>query len=228
MVGIPTNQTTGENMTKLEIQAKLEVARAAAKAAVSDKIEIARMSAELALLTSDGYNTARAVASIRESNAAKLAELNTACETIVSSMPIYNSKTRDNRKWSPSGLYGFGSEVGKLVSLLSGIQYSAAEHKAQMLAYTGLTESAIEAALEAVGGLPYYSNNYCTVVEGTPMDVTAAKQSLELLALDLGLTLDTSKLTESNATYQRAIALAKAEKTAAEIASALAIGTVAI
>jgi len=66
------------------------------------------------------------------------------------------------------------------------------------------------------------------VVEGTPMDVANAKQMIQMVAQDLGVTVDTTKLTQANYTHQYNLALVRAEKQQAELAAAMALNTVTI
>lgn len=215
-------------MTIEQLRAQVETARAASIAKVAEQVETVKLQAQLNLYTNESLQQAQAVASVREANANKLNLISKSCEAIVASMPVYDKKTRENKKWRPSGLYGFGSEVGKLVSLLSGIQYSTAVHKEQMLALTTLTESEIEATLEAVGSLPYYSKNYMTVVDGVQMDVAAASELLTLVANKLDITIDTSKLTVANYNVQHTSAITRAKAQLDADMKALSIDTVEV
>ena len=192
------------------LKAQLAEARKASSKAVADNIAITRMKAELALLSNPSLQRAKAQMTVKAETLGKLNSLAVACESIVTSMPIHNAKTRENRKWSPSAVYGYGSEIGKLVSILSGIQYSATAHREQMLAYTGLTEALIEETLDSFGSEPYYNKNYMTIVEGKPMHISAFQENIQLVAEILGVTIDTSKVsaTTVEANYNRALARA--------------------
>lgn len=208
-------------MTIEQLRAELAQARTVASAKVAEAVETTRIRAELNLLTNEPLQRAQAIMQVRVANLDKLNELNSACEAIVTSMPIHSTKTRENRKWSPSAIYGYGSELGKLVSLLSGIQYSASAHREQMLAYTGLPEALIEATLESFGSEPYYNKNYCTIVEGKPMDVASFVDNIQLVASALGIVLDISKFNQSTVDNQYRLATIRAEKLALEDAKAL-------
>jgi hypothetical protein len=215
-------------MTVEQLRAQVEQARVASIARVKDVVETVKLQAQLNLYTNDALQLAQAKADIRQANASKLELFSKSCEEIVASMPVYDKKTRENKKWRPSGVYGFGSEVGKVVSLLSGIQYSASVHKEQMLALVNLTESDIETTLEAIGSLPYYSKNYMTVVEGMPMNVDAALEQVTLVANKLGITVDTSKLTQANYTTQHTTSYARAKAQLDADMKSLALDTVTI
>lgn len=146
------------------------------------------------------------------------------CSDIVTDMPIYSSKTRENRKFNPSKEYGLGTELAELTGLLSGIQYSSTEHKAQMLAETGLDEVTIEAALDALGSRPYYNKTYALITEGKPADVTALKFYLEQICDTLQVECDLSSINQTTFDRMEALALARAEKAQAEDQVALNLG----
>lgn len=213
-------------MTRAELQEKVMAERTIAAAKVADKAAIAALTAELALLQNEGNLVARANAIVKQTTTDRLNELALACETIVKDMPITSTKTREIRKWRATPMYGFGTDVAKVIGLLTGIQYSAAAHKEQMLGYTGLTESLIESTLEAIGSLPYYNVNTLTMVEGTEMNVELAKELLNLVAQDLAVTLDTTKLNRTTAGIVRQSAKLNAERLELSTLNSLNIATV--
>lgn len=213
-------------MTRAELEAKVITERTIAAAKVADKAAIAALTAELALLQNEGNLVARANAIVKQTTTDRLNELALACETIVKDMPITSTKTREIRKWRATPMYGFGNDVAKVIGLLTGIQYSAAAHKEHMLSYTGLTESLIESTLEAIGSLPYYNVNTLTMVEGTEMNVELAKELLNLVAQDLAVTLDTTKLNRTTAGIVRQSAKLNAERLELSTLNSLSISTV--
>lgn len=129
------------------------------------------------------------------------------CTHIVSSTPVFNKATREQRKFNPSRVYSFGSQVGNLVGLLSGIQYSANDHKALLLAHTGLDEDLIEQTLEAFGATAYYSTNHNIVVPERPYDADKARALVEMVEARLNINIDKSKITE--ATFRSSFELAR-------------------
>lgn len=206
-------------MTKTEMK-KLEAQAAAAKKAATQKMKdikkVAQLKTAIELNSNENFLVARVQAEVKRDTSAKLANLNTACETIVTEMPIYNSKTREDRKWKPSRQYGLGNQIAALTGLLSGMQYAAMDHKAQMLALTGLDDDIIEETMEAFGSPAYYSRNYDLVVEEVPYNLEAIHSNIALVENALGVTIDKSKLTRAVLDNRFAKAQALAERNAAE------------
>lgn len=188
---------------KQEAQAKLQTSIQAAK-------EAAEMNKYKAII-SGGVDRIMAQAAVREETSEKLKSIELLCSTIVSELPIQNRATRETRKWNPSRVYGYGNQVGALVGILSGIQYSANEHKLQMLAQTGLNEQIIEDTLNAFGAPAYFSEKYDIIVDERPFDINSICNCLEILEFKLDLTLDKSLVTEAALSKQFELARIKAE-----------------
>lgn len=188
---------------KQEAQAKLQTSIQAAK-------EAAEMNKYKAII-SGGVDRIMAQAAVREETSEKLKSIELLCSTIVSELPIQNRATRETRKWNPSRVYGYGNQVGALVGILSGIQYSANEHKLQMLAQTGLNEQIIEDTLNAFGAPAYFSEKYDVIVDERPFDINSICNCLEILEFKLDLTLDKSLVTEAALSKQFELARIKAE-----------------
>lgn len=188
---------------KQEAQAKLQASIQAAK-------EAAEMNKYKAII-SGGVDRIMAQSAVREETSEKLKSIELLCSTIVSELPIQNKATRETRKWNPSRVYGYGNQVGALVGILSGIQYSANEHKLQMLAQTGLNEQIIEDTLNAFGAPAYFSEKYDVIVDERPFDINSICNCLEILEFKLDLTLDKSLVTEAALSKQFELARIKAE-----------------
>ena len=185
-------------------------AQAAAQAAQIDEEQL------IAAVTHPAYVGVLAGTMAR---AAKIEKLNTylkQCEAIVAAMPIYSAKTRQNVQFKPNSQYGLSTEVSKLVAICNGIQYAKAEHKAQMLAITGLSETLVEQTLANLGNLPYFNANYGVLVEGTMPNVEALKQDLLIVATTLGTTVDTSFITQAFMDRRYEAALLREQKKQAE------------
>lgn len=177
-------------MTKAqEILAKINEEASARAAQLSDE-------ALIAAVTHPAYVGVLAASKAAEGKVEKLNNYLRQCEAIVAAMPIYSAKTRENVKFKPNSQFGLSTEVSKLIAICNGIQYAKAEHKAQMLAITGLSETLIEQTLADLGNLPYYNPNYGILVDGTMPNVEALKQDLLLVATTLGVTVDTSFMTQ--------------------------------
>lgn len=201
-------------MTKAqEILAKINEEASARAAQLNDE-------ALIAAVTHPAYVGALAASKAAEGKLEKLNNYLKQCEAIVEAMPIYSEKTRQTVKFRPSSQFGLSTEISKLIAICTGIQYAKAEHKAQMLAITGLSETLIERTLADLGSLPYYNSNYGVLVDGTMPNVEALKQDLILVATTLGVTVDTSFMTQAYMERRYEAAMIREQKKEAEAAKA--------
>lgn len=192
----------------------LETLRANAQAKIQEAIQTAKDKAEerkLNAIISGGVDRVMATMAVREATSEELKNLELSCEQIVKDLPITSRTTRETRKWNPSRVYGYGNQIGALVGLLSGIQYSASQHRLQMLATTGLNEQIIEDTLVAFGSPAYFSPKYETIIEAKPYDYNAIRSCIEILEHKLDLNIDMSQLTEANIAKQFEAAQLRAE-----------------
>ena len=201
-------------MTKAqEILAKINEEASARAAQLNDE-------ALIAAVTHPAYVGALAASKAAEGKLEKLNNYLKQCEAIVEAMPIYSEKTRQTVKFRPSSQFGLSTEISKLIAICTGIQYAKAEHKVQMLAITGLSETLVEQTLADLGSLPYYNSNYGVLVDGTMPNVEALKQDLMLVATTLGVTVDTSFMTQVYMERRYEAAMIREQKKEAEAAKA--------
>ena len=201
-------------MTKAqEILAKINEEAAARAAQLNDE-------ALIAAVTHPAYVGALAASKAAESKLEKLNNYLKQCEAVVEAMPIYSERTRQTVKFKPNSQYGLSTELSKLIAICTGIQYAKAEHKVQMLAITGLSETLVEQTLADLGSLPYYNANYGVIVDGTMPNVEALKQDLILVATTLGVTVDTSFITQAFMERRYEAAMIRAQKEEAETVKA--------
>lgn len=192
-------------LEQLKIQAKASLEAAIAKA--KEEAEERRYNA----IISGGVDRVMAIAAVKEATSEELKAIEMACSMIVKDLPLTNKATREIRKWNPSRVYGYGNQIGALVGILSGIQYSAAEHRLQMLATTGLNEQIIEDTLNAFGSPSYFSAKYETIVPEKPYCINSIKNSLEVLEIKLNINLDKDAITEELLSKQFESARLRAE-----------------
>ena len=214
MVEILNNQQ-GNQMTQEELQTLREQAKQAVTARTNEmkvKAEITRLNS----MVSGPLGMALAKQAVVAQTSQTLVDHIQTCTDIVNSMPIYSKATREQRKFNPSKVYGFGNQVSNLLALLSGIQYSATDHKQLLLAQTGLNEDIIEQTLEAFGSPSYYSTNYSLVIDEQPYDADKALSCVEMLESILDISIDKSKLTEKTFRTQFEVARIKAETQSAQ------------
>ena len=192
-------------LEQLKIQAKASLEAAIAKA--KEEAEERRYNA----IISGGVDRVMAISAVKEATSEELKAIEMACSMIVKDLPLTNKATREIRKWNPSRVYGYGNQIGALVGILSGIQYSAAEHRLQMLATTGLNEQIIEDTLNAFGSPAYFSAKYETIVPEKPYCINSIKNSLEVLEIKLNINLDKDAITEELLSKQFESARLRAE-----------------
>ena len=192
-------------LEQLKIQAKASLEAAITKA--KEEAEERRYNA----IISGGVDRVMAIAAVKEATSEELKAVEMACSMIVKDLPLTNKATREIRKWNPSRVYGYGNQIGALVGILSGIQYSAAEHRLQMLATTGLNEQIIEDTLNAFGSPSYFSAKYETIVPEKPYCINSIKNSLEVLEIKLNINLDKDAITEELLSKQFESARLRAE-----------------
>lgn len=200
-------------MNKIEeLKAQLEAKTAELAAATIEKAEIASLQAQMNVLESEAYQSAKVAQAINESKQKVLTDSIEACKAIVTTMPVHDVKTRQDKKWAGRPTYGMGKDLELLHELCSGILYAVQEHKLLMLDSTGLNPNTIEQFLNSLGNTAYYSTNYSTIVEEVPYDVVAAKRAILLLGEQLGIVLDSSAVNESNMASRFEKARIKADK----------------
>ena len=192
-------------LEQLKIQAKASLEAAITKA--KEEAEERRYNA----IISGGVDRVMAISAVKEATSEELKAVEMACSMIVKDLPLTNKATREIRKWNPSRVYGYGNQIGALVGILSGIQYSAAEHRLQMLATTGLNEQIIEDTLNAFGSPSYFSAKYETIVPEKPYCINSIKNSLEVLEIKLNINLDKDAITEELLSKQFEAARLRAE-----------------
>ena len=192
-------------LEQLKIQAKASLEAAITKA--KEEAEERRYNA----IISGGVDRVMAISAVKEATSEELKAVEMACSMIVKDLPLTNKATREIRKWNPSRVYGYGNQIGALVGILSGIQYSAAEHRLQMLATTGLNEQIIENTLNAFGSPSYFSAKYETIVPEKPYCINSIKNSLEVLEIKLNINLDKDAITEELLSKQFESARLRAE-----------------
>lgn len=206
-------------MTKAEeLKAKLANINEAAVAAVKENLEIIELTKQVAVAevklarqSDPKFIQAKTQASIAQETADAIQAIESKCQAIIESMPIFSKKTRENRKWNPSNYYGLGSHIGGIYRILTGILYSTTDHKVQLLASTGLYEDLVESTINAFGNTAYYSETHKVIVPAIPYNIDTLVANLTLIADILNINPDMQAVTEANLSKMFQSALAKAE-----------------
>ena len=205
-------------MTNVNIEtlrAQLTAARDAAAAAMAERVEVAKLTAELSLLNNEALQEAKAKVLVQEDTNARIDQFVKQCEAIVEQAPI-KDRSGKNRTFRSSKRFGFGNTIAELVGLLAGIQYSAGEHNELMLATTGLSKGLIESTLESLGQLSYFNQNHSAIVEGTVGNADMIRANLQLVAQQLGLVIEVNHITQDLLERQEELALLRAQQDEAE------------
>ena len=210
-------------MTKAEeLKAKLAQVNEAAIAAVKANLEIIELTKQVAVAevklarqSDPKFIQAKTNASIAQETADAIQAIESKCQAIIESMPIFSKKTRENRKWNPSNYYGLGSHIGGIYRILTGILYSTTDHKVQLLAETGLYEDLVESTILAFGSIAYYSETYRVIVPANPYNANTLIANLTLIADILNINSDMQAVTEANLSkiFKSAEAKAEADET---------------
>ena len=206
-------------MTKAEeLKAKLAQVNEAAIAAVKENLEIIDLTKQvkvaevkLARQSDPKFIQAKTIAAIAQETSDNIQEIESNCQAIIESMPIFSKKTRENRKWNPSNYYGLGSHIGGVYRILTGILYSTTDHKVQLLSSTGLYEDLIESTILAFGNTAYYSETHKVVVPAIPYNIDILLSNLTLISDILNINPDMQAVTEASLSKIFKSAEAKAE-----------------
>ena len=201
-----------QNMTIEQLKAQVAAKVEANKKRLEEKVEIATLTAQLALESSEVLFEAKVQQEASASQTRKLQQLVDECAGIVANVPVYNQKTRTNRVWAGSRKFNYGTQIDLMYQLATGILYSCQEHKQLLLAHTGLSLELLQDIVDAFGTPTYYSRNYHSVVEAKPYNVERAKGAVSIMQSDLGVVVDTSAMTSKNFENEFARAEAKAEE----------------
>lgn len=210
-------------MTKAEeLKAKLASINEAAIAAVKENLEIIDLTKQVAIAevklarqSDPKFIQAKTQASIAQETADAIQTIESKCQVIIESMPIFSKKTRENRKWNPSNYYGLGSHIGGIYRILTGILYSTTDHKVQLLAETGLYEDLVESTILAFGNTAYYSETHKVIVPAVPYNIDTLVSNLTLIADILNINPDMQAVTETALAkiFQSAESKAEADQT---------------
>lgn len=194
-----------------QLKAQVEAIKAENMARVREAAEVARLQATLKLEGSEELFQAKVKLAASGEQTAKLQKLVDECAGIVASVPVYNQKTRTNRVWAGSHKYNYGTQVDLMYQLATGILYACAEHKALLLAHTGLNLELLEQMVKAFGTPTYYSRNYHDIIEAKPYDFDMVKSTVEVMQSELGVVVDTTALTPNNfkVEFERAVGVAE-------------------
>ena len=188
------------NIEQLKAQVKAVSEANAVK--IKEAAEVARLEATLKLESSPALFTAKVRIAANGAQTALLQKVVSECSALVASLPIHNPKTRTARKWAGAHRFGYGAQVDLMYQLATGILYACAEHKELLLAHANLDLEVLEQVVEAFGSPKYYSRNYNTIVDSKPYCLELVKATVDVMQSEMGVVVDTSKLTTEQFEYE--------------------------
>jgi len=181
-----------------QLQAEVAATIKANLIKVKEAAQIAGLQATLKLENSEAMFNAKVKLATSGAQTATLQQLVNECAGIVANVPVYNAKTRANRKWAGSFKFAYGTQIDLMYQLATGILFSCAEHKQLLLAHTGLSLELCEQMVQGFGSPMYYSRNYHAIVASKPFELELVSSTVEVMQSELSVVVDTAALTQDN------------------------------
>lgn len=178
-----------------EMKARLAKRQEQIKVEVSEASELRRLTAKLEVLDNPRIQASMVSASIKRATTTKLVQLHEQCAVIIEETPLYNERTQQDRAWRPRRYFDLGNQVDLMYQLLSGIMYSAQDHKDQLLDLVDLDMDMIETAVTAFGTPASFYQGILTSEE--PFDADVLASSLTLIGDKLDIDIDMTSVTYS-------------------------------
>jgi len=179
-----------------ELQAKVDALKIANTAAIHERVEIARLTAIIALEENPVLFEARVKLMAKDEQTQILQRVVDECEGIITQTPIHNPKTRSERKWAGNHRFAYGTQVDLLYQLATGILYSCQDHKQLLMAHTQANPELLEQFLDAFGTPAYYSRNHHILMEAKPYNIDALQGTLKVMQSAFGVIVDTDRITD--------------------------------
>lgn len=186
------------------------------------RAQAAQEAQQLAKLDDPKYQERFIAQAIKDNSFNRLQAIELTFKSIVELNPIKRTGSETARVWRNRYIYGVGDDVRILLNLLSGYRYAASEHKQLMLVELPISETLAGDVLDSLGTFSYFNTTYTTIVKGEKGDAAKVCELLDIIAAQLGLTLDLSKLTQANLDKIEAKAYATAEADQAKWEAAIA------
>lgn len=179
-----------EELTPIQtMQKRLLDAKEANKVQVEEAIELREMELQITKLSSPIHLDRQ----LKQAVTSKLDQTLAVLESVTDDTVI--------RK-----VFGFGLQADKILTIARTINFSKHEAKADMIAMLALDEQTIEDINDSMGQTPYFSPRTMEMNDAVFPNIELLIKNINLLANDMHLTVDTSKITQTNidAMYKRA------------------------
>jgi hypothetical protein len=155
-----------------ELLAQIAELKAKQQVAVAEATERRKLEAQIRVLTNPASVEAQATLRAKTDVKATLQQLIEDCSAIVAKDPLKkNNGDTGNREFKPSYNFTFGDQLSLVAGLMTGIKYSVAQHRVQLLAHTGLDEQLVSDLADSFGISARYDKTNHVVLPGIEADV---------------------------------------------------------
>lgn len=188
-------------MTLEALKAQLEEVRVTAKTNIAENVQIAKIKAEIEILSSEAYQRASTKLQQDADTNIALDNMDALCSMIVEKMPIYNNRTRQNNKWNIPFVTKIFNDtyVDRFLTIIDHIKRADSAHQVQMLAAINLAPEAFNTIVNSLGQQHYYNKDLLTIVPGEAPNARGLRDILSIIQLSLGLYLNLSVITQNKA-----------------------------
>jgi hypothetical protein len=196
-----------------ELLAQIAELKAKQQVAVAEATERRKLEAQIRVLTNPASVEAQATLRAKTDVKATLQQLIEDCSAIVAKDPLKkNNGDTGNREFKPSYNFTFGDQLSLVAGLMTGIKYSVAQHRVQLLAHTGLDEQLVSDLADSFGISARYDKTNHVVLPGIEADVDTLISLIPLVEQTLLIELDKKKLSHEAYAVEKANALSRANR----------------
>jgi hypothetical protein len=205
--------TNTASMSTNELLAQIAELKAKQQVAVAEATERRKLEAQIRVLTNPASVEATSALQVKADVKAQLQALIEDCSAIVAKDPLKKSNgDTGNREFKPSYNFTFGDQLSLVAGLVTGIKYSVAQHRIQLLAHTGLDEQLVSDLADAFGISARYDKTNHVVLPGIEADVDTLIALVPLVEQALLVELDKKKLSHEAYAIEKANAQSRANR----------------
>lgn len=167
---------------------------------------------QLKTLTNEKFLEAKASLEIKQDEINTLNSSIDVCKGIIDQIPVYDNRTKQNKKWSGSSNFNFDIPVQLLTNLCGNVQYANSAHKQLMLASINLPELLVIEINRLFTQNSRYSSVQEMILSGTAGTTEEYVKIVSLAGDYLGIEFDTTQFAQSNLDRIETKALVIAER----------------
>jgi hypothetical protein len=207
------NPSASASVSTNDLLAQIAQLKAAQALAVAEATERRKLEAQIRVLTNPNSVEAQASLQAKADVKATLQALLEDCAAIVSKDPVKKTNgDTGNREFRPSYNYTFGDQLSLVAGLVTGIKYSVAQHRTQLLAHVGLDEQLVSDLADAFGISARYDKTNHAILPGVEADVDTLISLVPLVEQALLIELDKKKLSHQAYASEKANAMSRAQR----------------